>query len=192
MSVRYFLLNFYAWKNSSSQLLPSRLKYWREDGFWTDALFDVVTHFQVLSVMFTEYKQNVDKWYLTGEALFGKMGGVYVTEVANVDKGQGHVCRVWCVGSGQQYGRSLVSTVASQREGPEFDSPLRQGLSVWTLHVPSISCKGFPRVLRNYHTTKNMTICTCFSCWGQLYCSPVSALDPVPGRCTLAAHCYVE
>ncbi len=38
-----------------------------------------------------------------------------------------------------QHGGSVVSTVASQQEGPGFDPQLEQGLSVWSLHVLSVS-----------------------------------------------------
>ncbi len=48
----------------------------------------VVTHFQILSVMFIEYRQNLNTRYLINKAVLEKMGGVYVTYVANVDKGQ--------------------------------------------------------------------------------------------------------
>ncbi len=48
-----------------------------------------VTLFPELSVTFTEYGQNVKKTlYLIDKAILGKTNGVYVTYVANVDKGE--------------------------------------------------------------------------------------------------------
>ncbi len=47
-----------------------------------------ITHFQILSVTFTEYRQNVSKHHLIDKAILGKMGVVYVKYVAHVDKGQ--------------------------------------------------------------------------------------------------------
>ncbi len=48
-----------------------------------------VTHIQLLSVMFSEYGQNVNiKVCLIDKDILGKMGGVYVTYVADVDKRQ--------------------------------------------------------------------------------------------------------
>ncbi len=38
--------------------------------------------------MFKEYGQNVNKYHITDKAIVGKMGGVYVTNVADVDEGQ--------------------------------------------------------------------------------------------------------
>ncbi len=49
---------------------------------------NAVTHFQVLSVTFIEYGQNVKKTFLMDKAILGKMGGVYVTYAVDVDKGQ--------------------------------------------------------------------------------------------------------
>ncbi len=46
-----------------------------------------VTDFQLLSVTFIEYGQNVKK-HLTDKAILGKMGGVYDTYVTDADKGQ--------------------------------------------------------------------------------------------------------
>ncbi len=48
--------SYYAWRNSSLQVLPSWLEYLREKGFDTDIL-NGVTHFQVLSLMFLKYGQ---------------------------------------------------------------------------------------------------------------------------------------
>ncbi len=52
--------------------------------FFTNA----ITHFQLLSVMFIEYGQNVNKQYFKDKAILGKMDGVYVTFEADVDKRQ--------------------------------------------------------------------------------------------------------
>ncbi len=55
----------------------------------TDVPFtNAVTHFQLLSVMFIEDGQNVNKQYLIDKAILGKMCKVYVTYVADIDKGQ--------------------------------------------------------------------------------------------------------
>ncbi len=47
--------------------------------------------------MFIEYGQNVNKHHISqNKAILGKMGGVYVTYVADFDKGQWHVVTlVW-------------------------------------------------------------------------------------------------
>ncbi len=48
-------------------------------------LMDVVTHFQVLSVTFIECRQTINKHDISQMKLFWeKMGGVYVTYVADV------------------------------------------------------------------------------------------------------------
>ncbi len=47
-----------------------------------------LTHIQVLSVTFIEYGQNVNKHNISDKAMWGKMGGVYVTCVADADKQQ--------------------------------------------------------------------------------------------------------
>ncbi len=49
--------------------------------------FNVVRHYQLLSVMLMKYGQNVHKHNISQIKLFwGKMCGVYVTYVADVDK----------------------------------------------------------------------------------------------------------
>ncbi len=57
-----------------------------EKEFDTDVLLNVVTHFQVVSVKFIYYGQNVNK-KISPKAILGKMCGIYVTDVADVDKG---------------------------------------------------------------------------------------------------------
>ncbi len=47
---------------------------------------NVVTHFQVRSVMCIEYGQNENKQYLMEKVILGKMSGIYGIYVANVDK----------------------------------------------------------------------------------------------------------
>ncbi len=47
-----------------------------------------ISHFKVLPVTFIEFRQNVNKHDISQIKLLGKMGGVYVTDVANADKGQ--------------------------------------------------------------------------------------------------------
>ncbi len=51
-------------------------------------LTKLFTHFHVLYVMFIEYEQNVNKHNISQIKLFWKkkMGGVYVTNVVDVDK----------------------------------------------------------------------------------------------------------
>ncbi len=54
-------------------------------------LTSIITHFQVLSVKFSEYARNVNKHNISDKAILGKMCGVYVTNVADADKRQWHV-----------------------------------------------------------------------------------------------------
>ncbi len=55
----------------------------------------MLSHFQVLSVVFIEYGQNVNK-HILSKGISGKMCGVNVTYVADVSKGQLHVVTlVW-------------------------------------------------------------------------------------------------
>ncbi len=61
---------------------------WRRILTHTFFLTNIIAHFHVLSVTSIVYGQNVNKQYLTDKAILGKMGGLYVTNVANVDKGQ--------------------------------------------------------------------------------------------------------
>jgi len=46
----------------------------------------------------------------------------------------------WCSGS---VGGTVVSTAASQRQGPGFDSRFGS-LSLWSLHILPVSVRGFP------------------------------------------------
>ncbi len=53
----------------------------------TETFFFYKPYHAFQSVMFIEFGQNVNKWYLIDEAILGKMGVVYVTYVADADKG---------------------------------------------------------------------------------------------------------
>ncbi len=61
--------------------LPSLNISVKRDLTQTFLLTNTVTHFQLLSVKSTEYEQNGNKPYLIDKAMWGKMGGVYVTIV---------------------------------------------------------------------------------------------------------------
>ncbi len=50
-------------------------------------LIKIVTHFQVSLAVF-EHGQSINKQYHINKAILGKMGGVYVINMADVDKGQ--------------------------------------------------------------------------------------------------------
>ncbi len=63
------------------------------------------------------------------------------------------------------HGGSRVSAVASQQEGPGFNSHLGQGLSLWSLHIPPV----FACVSSSFPNHQNMYI--------YLYLSPVITHD---------------
>ncbi len=50
-------------------------------------LTNVVTHFQLCSATYIEYGKCKRTQYFIDKAILGKMCGVYVTYMANVDKG---------------------------------------------------------------------------------------------------------
>ena len=73
----------------------------------------------------------------------------------------------------------MVSAVASQQEGPGFESrPFCVELAC-SSHV----CVGFLRVLRFPLT------CILYSCHCPVTKALALELELVPGRCTVAAHC---
>ncbi len=84
--------SYYAWKSSPLQVLPSIANISMKTDFDRRSfLTNIVAHFQVLSVMFIEYGQNVNKHNRLShrQSYFRKMCGVYVTYVASANK--------WCV-----------------------------------------------------------------------------------------------
>jgi len=67
----------------------------------------------------------------------------------------------------EQHGGSVVSTVASQHEGPGFESRSSQVLSVWSLHVlvPAWVYSGFPHHHKDMHRSLTLVRMDVNECW---------------------------